>query len=140
MFGLSPILLGGTALAFLISLGATGVIAHNKGYDAAANEYQIKIDKLQTDARDEVQKVRDAMTAQANEAVNSLENQNAKARVLYRTVTQMVDRVVDRPVYRNTCLDDDGLRLVNFALAGITVAPPASAKPNGGMPAALSAQ
>jgi hypothetical protein len=29
-----------------------------------------------------------------------------------------VEKVVNRDVYRNVCLDDDGLRLVNTALNG----------------------
>ena len=142
MFGLSltPWLLGGTAIAFVLATGAAGIYGHSKGYNSAANEYQLKIDKLQIDARDQVQKVRDAMTAQANEAVNSLETQNAKARIVYRTVTEMVDRIVDRPVYRNTCFDDDGLRLVNAALAGVAVATPALPSSNTGMPRVITTQ
>lgn len=39
-------------------------------------------------------------------------------RVVYQTITETVDRIVERPVYRNVCLDDDGLRALNSAVRG----------------------
>lgn len=41
-----------------------------------------------------------------------------KERVVYQTITETVDRIVERPVYRNDCLDADGLRELNAAIAG----------------------
>jgi len=35
-----------------------------------------------------------------------------------RTITREVERVVESPVYRNVCLDADGLRLVEAAATG----------------------
>lgn len=55
----------------------------------------------------------------ANEAGEMLETENVKERIVYRTITQQVDRIVERPVYRDgACLDADGLRIVNAATAG----------------------
>lgn len=47
-----------------------------------------------------------------------LEKAKNERTVEYRTLTQQVDKVVVRPVYRNVCLDADGLRIANTALAG----------------------
>lgn len=41
-----------------------------------------------------------------------------KERVVYEVITQTVDKIVERPVYRNVCLDDDGLRALNSAVTG----------------------
>lgn len=54
----------------------------------------------------------------AASASQDREKDREKTRVVYRTITQNVDKIVDRPVYRNVCLDDDGLRLANAALSG----------------------
>lgn len=47
-----------------------------------------------------------------------LETEKGKSRVVYKTITKRVDKIIDRPVYHNVCLDDDGLRLVRAAIAG----------------------
>jgi hypothetical protein len=69
-----------------------------------------------------------------------------KERVVYRTIVQTVDRIVEKPVYRDrVCLDADGLRAANSALLG-TAAPgqpdpalpavkPARGRPSGHGPA-----
>ena len=50
--------------------------------------------------------------------------------IRYVTRTKIVDRIVDRPVYRSACFDADGLQLVNAAIAGTDSAgQPASAVP-----------
>lgn len=41
-----------------------------------------------------------------------------RERVVYQTITETVDRIVERPVYRNVCLDADGLRALNDAIRG----------------------
>ena len=59
-----------------------------------------------------------AEAQQANAAAAALEakleNQNANQKVIVQTV----DHIVEKPVYRNRCFDDDGLRAANAALTG----------------------
>jgi hypothetical protein len=120
MFGFSPWLLGGTAIALVLAFGG----GYLKGGEHTANAYQVKIDKLQLDAAAQLQKTRDAMQAQSNEAVEMLEKDNARSHTVFRTITQQVDKIIDRPVFRNICLDDDGLRLANAALSGVAAEAP----------------
>ena len=54
----------------------------------------------------------------ANKAVEAFEQERAKARVVFKTITKNVDHYIDRPVYSNICLDVDGLRDANAALNG----------------------
>ncbi|RZJ24778.1 MAG: hypothetical protein EOO54_08400 [Haliea sp.] len=42
----------------------------------------------------------------------------AKTEVRYVTRTRTIEKLVDRPVYRNQCIDADGLRELNAAIAG----------------------
>lgn len=55
---------------------------------------------------------------QIGTAAADLGQKKEHADVVYRTITEKVDRYIDRPVYRSTCLDADGLRDANAALAG----------------------
>lgn len=66
------------------------------------------------------QKDKDALKQNAPSV--ALEQSNADAKIVYRTITKTVDKIVERPVYRNVCLDDDGLRAANDALSGKTTA------------------
>lgn len=72
---------------------------------------------------------REREVKQAAGALTNLEKANAKARVVYRTITRDVDRVVTRDVYRNVCLDDDGLRIARHAIRGESAAPGEPDKP-----------
>lgn len=54
----------------------------------------------------------------AHGASTDYQQESAHARVEYRTRWRTVETIVDRPVYRNVCLDDDGLRELNAAIAG----------------------
>ena len=56
-------------------------------------------------------------------ASDSYQKESANVRTEYRTRTRIVRQIVDRPVYRNVCLDDAGLREVNDAIAGVAPAP-----------------
>lgn len=117
---LNPYLLLGLAIFWAVSCAG----AYFKGRSAGSESVQIKWDKAIADQRDREQ-------AATQAASTKLESGNAKAKVVYRTITQTVDKVVEKPVYRSICLDDDGLRVANEALTG-TLAP--AAKPDKPMP------
>ena len=57
------------------------------------------------------------------EAAAKLEEANVARKTHFRTITKTVERVVEKPVYRNVCFDDDGMRLANAALAGAAATP-----------------
>jgi hypothetical protein len=54
----------------------------------------------------------------ADAAAVSNEEFKERERVVYQTITETVDRIVERPVYRNICLDPDGLRALSDAIHG----------------------
>lgn len=57
---------------------------------------------------------------QGNEAAKTLEVKKDERDANQKTITKYVDRIIDRPIYRSQCLDDDGLRTANAALKGGT--------------------
>jgi hypothetical protein len=68
----------------------------------------------------------------SNAAAMDLEQARAQRKVVYRTITKEVERLVERPVYQSVCIDDDGVRAINHALRGT---PPAEPKPDPAVPA-----
>lgn len=64
----------------------------------------------------------------ADKGAAAHEADRARIRKEFITITQEVERVVEKPVYRNVCLDDDGLRILERAITGESAAgEPASA-------------
>ena len=51
----------------------------------------------------------------ANEAAKNYEQQKEVERSKTETITREVQKIIERPVYINTCFDDDGVHLVNAA-------------------------
>lgn len=49
----------------------------------------------------------------ASAASTGFEVKKASNETRYRTITIEVEKIVDRPVYLQQCIDDDGLRLIN---------------------------
>ena len=52
----------------------------------------------------------------ANRAATGFEKDRTKNETRTRTITIEVDKIIDRPVYRNVCLDTDGLQLIAAAI------------------------
>lgn len=124
MFGLNPYALAAKAGALLAALFVGIWIGHKVTSDAWKAD-QLAIEQAAVDKY--------KATAEADaKAAAALETKKEAINVQYRTITRTVEKLVDRPVYRNVCLDDDGLRAVNEALRG----PPADpGKPAGPVPA-----
>lgn len=120
-------------IAWLVSLLAVGAGAWIKATSAEQAACDVRIGKLEQDATERKQ----AELGRAIVAATKLEGSNAKKRIEYRTIREAVDRVVEQPVYRAVCLDDDGLRAARAAIAGTG---PAAAGPDAGMPTAPPAR
>ena len=69
----------------------------------------------------------------ANSAAQELEIKKNERQIEYKTITKTVDRIIDRPIYRNECIDADGLRSINDALSG-------SRKPSSAMPTVIASK
>ena len=102
------------------------------GWRLASTSYQSDIIKQQQLVADQIE----AAAKKSNVQAEELEKARADREIIYRTITKTVDRIVDRPVYRSDCIDDDGLRIANEALTG---APAAAGKPDAAVPKADTA-
>lgn len=114
--------LQGAILAAVFALGAWGGIRWHQGQDAIA-----EVAAREARESDERQQRRNA-----DKAAVKHESDKARIRTEIRTVLQEVDRVVEKPVYRDgVCWDADGLRIVAESISGprTTSSEPAAAVP-----------
>ena len=61
---------------------------------------------------------RAAEEKKAQAAATKTEAVRVEIRYRTKTITKEVDKIVNRPVYQNICLDSDGLRLARCAIRG----------------------
>lgn len=106
---------------FLAGLG-TGWKAH-VGITASRD-----LAALQAQERETLRRIDKVDTSAANHEL-------AKTRIEteFVTITKEVERVVEKPTYRNICLDDDGLRVIAAAIGTAHAASqpaPAVSRPN----------
>ncbi|SOD41304.1 hypothetical protein [Nitrosovibrio sp. Nv4] len=53
-----------------------------------------------------------------NQLSAALEVSKGESKIVYKTIEKRIPRLVERAVYLRECVDDDGLRLINEAIAG----------------------
>lgn len=91
---------------------AGGLIVFGAGFGSG---WQVRAWKAGADDADRLEQA--ALDAKrkyenADRAGQQYEGQRAGAQARERIVIQEVERVVQKPVYRSECLDDDGLRIL----------------------------
>ncbi len=105
---MTPLSIGAIVAAVAFALGASS------GCKLTADHYkaaQLKQERATAAAFEQ-------RTNELNQVSAELERARHDRKVVYRTITQRVENVVARDVYRNVCLDADGVLLVNSAFAG----------------------
>lgn len=80
---------------------------HHKGYSEAMQDVAI--------AQEEVDK---AQREKYDKLAQELEDTKKKRQDNVRTITKTVEKIIDRPTYRNICIDDSGLSVINASLQG----------------------
>lgn len=96
----------GAALLLLALFGAYKWIGYNAvaEYKTEQIVLQAKADKIQQD--------------KYNAIAQELEAAKAKREVVFKTITKTVQKVVEKPIYHENCIDEQGKSLVNQALTG----------------------
>ena len=105
-------------LTTLIVAGAV-VASFGAGYkvaDNVADARQLKLIQLEKKRYAELE-------SQYHGASADLERVLTARRTQQTSIAQKVEQIVVRPVYRNACLDVDGLRAANAALNGTPASP-----------------
>ena len=117
---MSYLRLGAAVGALLLLMGAF-FFGRHAGYTECEN------DRLKAAAAAQEQREEQIGQAQANDAKAA--EADVQRQTIVREITREVPRIIDRPVYRNVCVDADGVRLIGRAVEAA----------NGGAPAGRSA-
>lgn len=82
--------------------------------------YKFTSDAFEAEAFHEVTKVND-MKKEMNDAIfvlaDNLAKEQRNTKVEFQKIITRVTQYVEKPVYRNVCIDDDGLRAINAAIS-----------------------
>jgi hypothetical protein len=127
---MNPWIILATVLALMGVVGGAEYNGYSRGEAKITAEWDIAKAKQMKDTADEITHIQ----TQLNSATADLEKAKNERQIIYKTITKKVDRIVDRPVYLNACIDDDGLRLANAALTGKAATDPG--QPDPAVPAA----
>lgn len=92
---------------------ATGLIALVLGFGSGWKTQGWRWDASEKQRIEQEAKERQRQLERAHASSSVFESKRSANETKYRTVTVTVKEIVDRPVYRNICLDDDGLRVIN---------------------------
>lgn len=85
---------------------------------AAGVKYHAGQDAIKENTRQVNQRATERLQRQnSNTAAVAHESDKVRIETEYRDVIKEVQRVVEKPVYRNVCLDPDGLSVIGDALA-----------------------
>ena len=100
------------------SLVATGVISLVLGFGSGMGLQKLFCIDADKERIENEAKTKENNREKVQEASTSYEGKRTANEIRYRTVTVTVEKLVDRPVYINQCLDDDGLRTLNEQITG----------------------
>ena len=92
---------------------ATGVLSLVLGFGSGMGLQKLFWIAADKERIENEAKTKENNKEKAHEASVSFEEKRTANEIRYRTVTVTVEKLVDRPVYINQCLDDDGLRTLN---------------------------
>ena len=101
----------------LRTLAIAAVLAAVLGFAAAWRVQDWRQGSAEADRLEQLREIGQENQRQANRAASLHEQDRARVQERIQIVRQEVARVVEKPVYRNVCLDDDGLRIIRDAIA-----------------------
>ncbi len=94
-----------------------GIFAGVLGFAAGWQVNDWRHDAAEAEHARQAKVAEDKQEAKADEAAASHEGVREQIRTEFQVIYRDRDRVVEKPVYRNVCIDADGLRLLRAAVA-----------------------
>lgn len=94
----------------------TIIAAALAGLLAFGSAWKIQDWRFDSKEKERLEQVQEAKRMREKQVVTASANYEKKkeaTRIKYVTITETVEKIVDRPVYKNICLDDDGIKLIN---------------------------
>jgi hypothetical protein len=98
----------GIVIGVLVALIGTFFYGQHVGFQRCEAKH------LKADAVAQAQREKQIGQAQANDTKAA--EANVQRETLVREITREVPKIIDRPIYRNVCIDADGVRLISRAV------------------------
>ena len=115
----------------LAAIGAALVLAFGTGWWLRGLQVKAAtVDQTKAQAQADVKQAQRTSTAVQKHAKVKTETE-----IRYVTTIKEVEKLVERPVYLERCMDDDGLRVLNAQILGTNPPGPGPALPEAGHPA-----
>ena len=115
----------------LAAAGAALVLAFGAGWWLRGLQVKAAtVNQTKAQAKADVQQAQRTSTAVQQHAQTKTETE-----IRYVTVTREVEKLVERPVYLERCMDDDGVRILNAQILGTNPPDPGPTLPEAGHPA-----
>lgn len=102
---------------------AVGIVALAVGFGSAWQVQAWRYDSAQLEQINRAAKDTFRNVERQDTAVGDYTKDQANAKVIYQRIVVEVDKIVERPVYRQQCLDADGLRILSNAIDGTDAQP-----------------
>lgn len=96
----------------------TALVSAALAFGAAWKVQDWRHDAAELKRQEEASELQRLLARKSDNAAVSHEQFQERERVVYQTITETVDRIVEKPVYRNICLDADGMRALGAAIHG----------------------
>ncbi len=112
----------------LIAAGVALVLAFGAGWWLCGLQVKAAtVDQTKAQAQADVKQ-----SQRTSEAVQTHAEAKVKTEIRYVTTVKEVEKLVERPVYLERCMDDDGLRVLNAQILGTNPPGPGPALPEAG--------
>lgn len=117
-----------------VILAAFLAFTHFSAYRSGRAAVRTEFDAYKLSQQESARKAALARAKAQDAAATSHEQFKAQEEIRYVDRIKIVRQLVDRPVYRNVCVDPDGLRELNAAIRGAGSSQPAPAVPAAAKP------
>ena len=108
----------------LYTYAATAIVAGALAFGGGWQVQAWRWDAADKQRIEQEAKERQKQLDRAHVASTTFEDKRTTNETRYRTVTVTLEKIVDRPVYRDACFDDDGLHAVNHLIQGTAAGRP----------------
>lgn len=97
---------------------ATALVAVAIGFSGGWKTQGWRWDAADKQRIEQEARERSRLLERAHASSGAFEEKRTANETKYRTVTVTLEKIVERPVYLNQCLDADGLRVLNEQISG----------------------
>jgi hypothetical protein len=97
---------------------ATAIAAAAIGFGGAWQTQAWRYDAADKQRLEQEAKAQHRALERAQVSSGAFEQKRSTNATRYRTVTVTLEKIIERPVYLNQCMDADGLRILNAQISG----------------------